>query len=357
MSISPAQSKPPGFSLGSLLTAVAARWKLVTLVAVPIGLAVAAGTWVGMPAEYTARATVRCRFTTTTFLEPAKPLEKDTVAALQREMLATLRSPQVMNKAVTADGVRDLPTTRSQPDPAGWLNGRLRAGFSDDTEYLSLSLTGLAPRDQAEVLNALTQAFGAELNERARKRQLDDGNRLDKAIGDTRSQALKQREELARMLGGIKSRDPNDPRWQFDLAMAASLNTDLVKVRGELRRQKELSALLNAQLPEVESMPSRQQSWRRLWRPVRRSRRRTPAWQQQNWRSPGEKSRCPRPAPCSPRWRRNWRWRGRKRRRCGRSRPNRSPRNCGERRRSRCKTRSSAPTGRSPCSSGRRNRS
>jgi succinoglycan biosynthesis transport protein ExoP len=255
--ISTPQASSDGNSWVSFLQALWIRRRLAAAIGIPLALLAAAITWFAFPAEYTARALLRCRFSRPALLETTHSKDKEETAQTQRNMIALVRSPKVLVGAVSAERVRDLPLISTFPDPINWLGTNLRAGFNDDTEYLTLTLSGLHPAEQAAILNAVVESFRAEVNDDARKQLLTQTHRLDSAIADTKIAILKQRDELARLTQGFHLRggNGNDPEQQLQIATIAALTTDLIKLQAELRRAKDLRDLAKNNLELVRKTP------------------------------------------------------------------------------------------------------
>ncbi|HEV3438490.1 MAG TPA: hypothetical protein VG122_14095, partial [Gemmata sp.] len=251
-------SAPPaardGFSFAAFMNAIWVRRWLVALVSLPIGLAAAAIAWFAFPAEYTVRTTLRCKLGRQSYLELAAPKDsnKEEIAQAQRNMLALVRSSGVLNAAATSEGVKNSPLVLSLTDSVNWLASNLRAGFNDDTEYLSLSLSGpRRPEDQAKLLNAVATSFREVVEGEAQTQRKALGDRLDSAIRLTSDKINKKRSELYVLPGGQRSRDAVDPDQQANIATIAALRVDLAKLNAELRRAKELRDQLKAELPLI----------------------------------------------------------------------------------------------------------
>ncbi len=246
-------SAPPaardGFSFAAFMNALWVRRWLVALVSLPIGLAAAAITWFAFPADYTARTVLKCKLNKPSYLEltPTRDSSnKEETAQAQRNMLAVVRSSKILDAAIKnlkdgnlkdSDGnpLVDSPLVKSQPD--SWLATNLRAGFNDDTEFMSLSLSGLHPKDQAAILNAVAIEFQKEVIREANSQRLILAERLRLAIDKTVDKFHKKREEYA---GPVHSRDASDTKLQLHIATSAALTADLNKLEAELRRTEKL---------------------------------------------------------------------------------------------------------------------
>jgi capsular exopolysaccharide synthesis family protein len=230
-----------------LSAALVHKW-LCLAVAGAAGFVAAAVVWTAYPAESTASVVLRCKLRHPQLIERPggrDTLSKDEVAHEQRNLIALVRNPKVLD----SPEVRGVPLVAAKP--AGWLAANLRAGFTDDTEFLSLALAGLAPDDQKTVLNAVAKAFQDEVDTAAVERRGVQTIRLERAIVTTEKSILEKLEELGNQ-AGAPGKEAQD---SLRVATKAALTAELVKIQAELRRNVELERLAEQDIVDAPKRP------------------------------------------------------------------------------------------------------
>ena len=86
-----------------------------------------------------------------------------------RTQSARVKSRYVLNAALKAETVKQLPLVTEQTDPVAWLDEELKVEFTDNSEILTVSLAGREPQSVVAVVNAVTQAYLQEIENQERK--------------------------------------------------------------------------------------------------------------------------------------------------------------------------------------------
>lgn len=240
------ESAPPatrdGFTFAAFLSALWVRRWLVALVSIPVGLSVAAIIWYMFPAEYTARAVLQCKLGKPSHLDltTQKDNTKEEIAQAQRNLLALVHNPKVISAAIDSISP-DRAIFRSIPDKPSWLANNLRAGFSDDTEYMTISLSGLHPQDQADIINAVARSLKDEVKDEAKKQRITLTTRLAGAIKKITTDINIKRKSLLEKEKDSRPKGAADPELQLSVATIANLSAKQIELKAELDRTKELS--------------------------------------------------------------------------------------------------------------------
>src|SRR5262245_53384075 len=134
---------PPGASLSfpALLKALRTRWLLATVAGLLLAAPAATAVWLALPPKYQAVALLRVLPAEPKVLGAEERASQDKASSYQKTQLALIRSRHVLEAAAKSDRVRTLPSVQRQPDPAGWLEKQLRAGFIDDSDLLRLAVS------------------------------------------------------------------------------------------------------------------------------------------------------------------------------------------------------------------------
>lgn len=215
-------------TVGSLLHSMRRRWLLATLLGL-LGafLGVLAVLYV-MPPQYLAssRITVASRPEVKVF---GQTPQEDDFAVYKLGLAAFVKSPLVISAAVNQ--VKDLPTIRSMGKPVSWLETALKTDYLLAPETLRLSLSGDDPDEVAKIVNAVTDAFIKEMEQRQRSKkdtiveELNNNIRAQQRLLNQKKQALRKVEQSL----GLEDPISLQSRWlaaMQNLALARKAVTD-----------------------------------------------------------------------------------------------------------------------------------
>lgn len=221
-----AQASAGGISPLSLARSALARWRSATFLAILLGGVLAAAVYVSFPPEYSTTALLKFRFND--FLTAAEGVGgavKEDLENQQRTQVAFVRSGLVLDAASKSDP-RVYPVAKLAKD--------LKAGFSEGTPVMYVSLTGLEPEAMAVSVNAVTKAF-MELAAEADQRDLfDKAAQLDKAIEGSGQAILKKKGSSKKLLESLTT-NPQIKAAEADL-QAASI--ELTRTELEIEKKK-----------------------------------------------------------------------------------------------------------------------
>jgi capsular exopolysaccharide synthesis family protein len=80
-------------------------------------------------------------------------------AVFKQTQVNILKGPYVLNAAMRRPGISQLAMIRKETDPVGYLAGALRAVYPGEAEVMQVSLNGDNPKETAELINAIVDAF------------------------------------------------------------------------------------------------------------------------------------------------------------------------------------------------------
>jgi capsular exopolysaccharide synthesis family protein len=179
---------PPGLSSAptatSLFQALRRRWLLAFSLAFLGALLAVAGILTFFPAQYSAHVRIQIAARSgPTLFTPGTNDENDFLI-YKASLAALIKSPLVVNAAVNQ--VKDLSMIREKPKPVQWLETALKTDFLLAPDILRVTLSGDDPEEVTKVLNAVTEAFLKEMENREKaKRQ----SRLEE-LKESQRQAL-----------------------------------------------------------------------------------------------------------------------------------------------------------------------
>jgi hypothetical protein len=116
--------------------------------------------------------------------------------------IGLIKSRLVLNKALQQPEVSQLPAIKNQRDPLDWLSRGLEVARITNSELLEVTLdqhSGASAPDQAAIINAVVDAYTAEVVNANAKRALDRHEKL-KMLSKHYTECIKQRRETMRSL-------------------------------------------------------------------------------------------------------------------------------------------------------------
>src|SRR5262249_16696975 len=96
-----------------------------------------------------------------------------------RTQAGRIKSQYVANTALNRDEVRKLDLFNRDPDPIGWIIDENRVDFKEDSEFLSIAMTGTNVKELTILVNAVAHAYLQEVANAERKRLSERVAKLD----------------------------------------------------------------------------------------------------------------------------------------------------------------------------------
>jgi capsular exopolysaccharide synthesis family protein len=217
----------------ALLAAFRRTWFISVSVGLLFGCAAAAVTWYLVDAPYTAFSELLIKSTPEKVVFAER--DRSGFQTYKETIMRRAKSPFVLAAAIRDQEIANLPIIAQAQYPVDWLEQNLRVS-SPAAEFIRLSLSGESPRELADVVNAVTEAFLKELEtvehveRRKRKQNLDDIHREleDKLRGKRTSLVM-----FAKKLGGVND-EALTMQQQLAVQYVGQLRREHTRIRFEL---------------------------------------------------------------------------------------------------------------------------
>jgi hypothetical protein len=155
-----------------------------------------------------------------------------------------------------------LPIIRKQDDPVAWLKSHLSVSFPFNGEVMEISLSADDPKEAADIVTAVVDAYKSEMIDNEMNKRRDRVNELEQIYTDNDQMVRNKRndlKQLAEQLGTAESETLNLKQkltleelaiYRHELARSAF---DVGRLRSELAsRQAELQAVKSADISDLE---------------------------------------------------------------------------------------------------------
>lgn len=241
----------------SLLKALRRRWLAAILMGVLLAGVVGAAAWLLLPARFTAFALLQVSSKPTPFMERVGNREE--FAIVMKTTAARLKSRDVLMRTLSQDQVRHLRLIKKHPDTLStltWLEEFLKIEIQDNSELLTVSLTGEEPSDLQAIVNSMVKSFMTIVGNEDKSRRKD---RLEK----TRILYENAKEKLAEKVNAkdalLKSAGVKDPWAMMNLVQNTQAElrhsqADFLRHRLELERKAGMLANYQAAKKNLEKV-------------------------------------------------------------------------------------------------------
>ena len=224
----------------SLLKALRRRWFLAGALGVLAACIVGAAAWMLLPARFTAFALLQVSSKQNALME--RPGSREDYTIVQKTIAARLKSREVLMRTLSQDQVRHLGLIKKHPDTLStltWMEEFLKIEIQDNSELMTVSLTGEDPNDLQVIVNHMVKSFMAIVANEDKRRGKD---RLDK----TKFLYENAKEKLAEKVNAkdnlLKSSGVKDPWAMMNLLQNTQTElrqaqTDWSRYRFDLERR------------------------------------------------------------------------------------------------------------------------
>jgi len=186
--------------------AVRRRWWLIVLLGTFGAVTVMIAAWRTIPVQYTATAWLQVSLQRPRIIFETR--DDDPLLRNRQTQTTLVTSNRVLGAALRQPGISQLPYIRSQIDPVVWLRQKIRVRFADQAEILEISMTGEDPEQIAAIVNAVKDAYMAEVGDVNRTYALERKRLLEQNYAQT-LELVKKRDlryrELANAVGSADS--------------------------------------------------------------------------------------------------------------------------------------------------------
>jgi capsular exopolysaccharide synthesis family protein len=230
-------STPDAFSL---LKALKRRWFLAGALGLLLAVVTLATAWLLLPARFTAFALMQVSSKSGPLTDRHNNRDEFTIA--MKTTAARLKSRDVLMRTLSQDQVRNLSLIKKHPDTLStltWMEEFLKIDIQDNSELLTVSLTGEEPNDLQVIVNNMVKSFMTITSTEEKTRRKD---RLDK----TKFLYEAAKEKLAEKLNAkdtlLKSQGVKDPWAMMNLltntqSELRQAQADGVRYRFDLERK------------------------------------------------------------------------------------------------------------------------
>lgn len=240
------------------------RWLLALGMGVVVGAAATGVLWWMFPESSSAVALFRVSSEEPVVAFPGASNETRRFEILQKTQLALLKSFFVLQAAVREPSIANLGALAGEDDPIQWLDQRISVNFPQESEILSISISGDEHKDDLRlIVDAVAKAYEEQVVFADRRRKLSTQDVLRKSfskLNDEIRRKMEDFQELAKDLGS-SNLDSADAETRLLLAEInrqivefSSLRTSAMELQTEyeiISRQLKDPLLLEAQIDEM----------------------------------------------------------------------------------------------------------
>jgi capsular exopolysaccharide synthesis family protein len=259
-SLAPAQPQyfPPGYgSAGDPLAggidykrvwhAFRRRWLPAVALGLVAGTALAVPIWLFMPKGFEAVAWLRVRDKTGMFGGGGR--DNAEYESYRKTQVQLIKGPLVLNSALRRPGIAELKTLQEEKqDQVGWLGRNIQVSAPMESEVLQIRLRGENAGDVTQIVNAVTQAYLADVVNKEKADRLERRDTIELQYKKNMAEVRRRRDEynnLARSLGASDSIEVATQRSLL-LDHVGTLRAQLTAIQRDLSILDAELAVLNA---------------------------------------------------------------------------------------------------------------
>jgi len=243
-----------GMDANSFVNCLRRRWLLALCMGLVMGVTTAGTLWFLFPESSMAQALFNVSSQEQSILGNTTRTAGKDFDILQRTQLAYLKSYFVIQAALRTPGMESLGVLAGEPDKVQWLIDEITPSFQNNSEILSISLTGESryAEELRQLVNAVSEAYKNEVifKEEQRRGLLRDALARSLAkISDEIKTKLDEHNALAEELHVVdaRQRDPEAELLMRELAEAQKSRGDL---QGKLADMQTNFMVLEQQLKD-----------------------------------------------------------------------------------------------------------
>lgn len=241
-----------GMDANTFLHALRRRWILATSMGLVAALASAIALWWLFPESTTATALFQVSSEQpVVFTDTGNSDQKFEI--LQKTQLALLNSHFVLQAAVRDPAISSLSMFAGEPDPVIWLQDNLQVSFPQQSEILSISLTGdEPPHELRQVVDAVAKAYREEVIYAEKQRRLTSADALARVSKKVREELETKRREFYDIAKEIGASDAYDTPAMTNLMIAelASLGAKRSKIEEEIAELRKMFVIYKQRLDD-----------------------------------------------------------------------------------------------------------
>lgn len=229
---------PPTGGLAAYWHAFRRRWLSAILLGLVVAGAAAPAVWFAYPAEYTATAA----FHVASSLAPILPGGGDRMGTAFEVYKGTqqqyVKSRFVLVAALRKPEAASASVLQEELDPVDWLQQNLKVAFPGNAEIMQISLTTPDPRESAALVNAVVDAYKAEIVDvelNQRRQRLSD---LERIYTEKENELRAKRNDLKRLAEqlGAGEKENLSLKQQIALQQFAAFRSELINTQFKVMR-------------------------------------------------------------------------------------------------------------------------
>jgi hypothetical protein len=205
---------------------------LIFITLICVGLA-----WLVQPQKVTVTALFLVESAPVSGFDNAVRPSVDDYEILKKSQLAVLKSNYVLTSALRNPGIGSLPVFNGQTDPVTWLQDHLEVEFPQDSEILSISLTGNvdSAADLVRIVDAVAKAYKDEVIHESRQQKLATRDLFARNLENLNRQIKRRMEEysaIARESGKPEGKSLRVLQ-ELDMKRLDRLETELTRLESD----------------------------------------------------------------------------------------------------------------------------
>ncbi|MBI1832743.1 MAG: polysaccharide biosynthesis tyrosine autokinase [Planctomycetes bacterium] len=243
-SMAPPASNPPALTATpdafALLKALKRRWFLGLMLGLFLASVAGTAAWMLLPSRFTAFALLQVSSKPNPLVERQSSREEFTIA--QKTIAARLKSRDVLMRTLSQEQVRQLGLIKKHPDTLStltWMEEYLKIDVQENSELLTVSLTGEEPQDLQVIVNNMVKSFmtiATTEDKGRRKDRLEKTKFLYEAAKEKLAEKVNAKDNL------LKSSGVKDPWAMMNLLQNTQselrqAQTDWSRYRFDLERK------------------------------------------------------------------------------------------------------------------------
>jgi len=234
----------------ALLGAFRRKWFLAVSIGLVAGLSVSIPAWLLIPAPFTSFSELRISSVDQTIIPVRSPELQARFDTYKQTQMRLAKSPFVLTAALRDKKVAATSLIREQDRPVDWLEESV-AVSSPANEFIRISLSGERPRELADIVNAITDAYHEEIIDADRTKRTARLASLEKAHRDIMEQLKIKRTSLKQMSTSIQSANPTQAnvRAKYLFELHIQMRKELAQITFELMRL-DAQASINSGSPQ-----------------------------------------------------------------------------------------------------------
>jgi capsular exopolysaccharide synthesis family protein len=190
----------------AVLASVRRRWFPALSLGLVAGICAAGITWLVVPLTYTAYSELYIASNRAT-LGVFKPHESERFEVYRQTQTKMIKSPFVLNAAVRDEELAKLSILMDEPHPIDWLEQHITIS-NPGTEFLRISLTGQEPKELAQIVKGVTNAYLAEVVNHDKIQRTNRARDLERAHTDLDEELKKKMRHFRRLATDLQTGSP-----------------------------------------------------------------------------------------------------------------------------------------------------